>query len=133
MTDKKKCSATTKSGDPCRGNALPGSEFCFAHQPKDKVKPEPEEELCGHINRHSYGPDGKLDNLKCTLPKGHPGNHRALHEEYRSYNAMVETTPKPDNWREWTDDAGIPADQIKPRPRDQVTGKPEEPATWEMK
>ena len=38
-------------------------------------------ETCGHINKHSYGTDGKLDNLACDLPAGHTGNHSGQHLE----------------------------------------------------
>ena len=36
---------------------------------------------CGHINKHSHGVKGKPDNLKCTLEKGHSGDHSADHFE----------------------------------------------------
>ena len=36
---------------------------------------------CDHVNKHSYGIDGNPDNLKCTLGKGHRGDHVALHLE----------------------------------------------------
>lgn len=31
-----KCSAITKAGSPCKGNAIPGSQFCMAHDPKSR-------------------------------------------------------------------------------------------------
>lgn len=31
--DARQCLATTKSGAPCRGRALPDSEFCLSHSP----------------------------------------------------------------------------------------------------
>src|SRR5689334_25407207 len=29
--DRKTCAATTRSGEPCKGFALPESDYCFAH------------------------------------------------------------------------------------------------------
>lgn len=29
-----KCTAQTKSGEPCRGNVLPGRPYCMAHDPE---------------------------------------------------------------------------------------------------
>lgn len=114
MSEVKKCIATTKGGTPCKGTPLPGSDFCMAHQPKPE---EPEAvELCGHINRHSNGVDGKPDNLACEKPLGHSGNHGAMHEELRSFGEGGGTEPKGFTWREWLDIAGTPVDQIKPDP-----------------
>ena len=33
MTDHKPCTATTKQGKPCKGQALPGDPYCFIHSP----------------------------------------------------------------------------------------------------
>ena len=30
----KQCKATTKSGDPCKKNAIAGSDYCHVHRPK---------------------------------------------------------------------------------------------------
>ncbi len=88
--------------------------------------------LCGHVNKHSYGEDGKLDYLSCTLPPGHAGDNTADHLEAAkelhpdmtaaqmkrfeevidpktgepTYRGMVE--------RSWGEMAGIPVEEIKP-------------------
>ncbi len=36
-------------------------------------------EVCGHINKHSFGVDGKPDNPVCFLKPGHDGLHRGKH------------------------------------------------------
>jgi hypothetical protein len=42
-------------------------------------KAEPKEEtLCGHINKQFISKDGKREDLACTLPKGHEGDHFAI-------------------------------------------------------
>jgi len=33
-----KCQATTKSGKPCKANALQGKSYCLAHDPESKEK-----------------------------------------------------------------------------------------------
>ena len=116
MTERK-CSATTAKGAPCRGKPLQDSDFCMAHQPKKEVEEVAESApVCGHINRHSRGPDGKPDNLSCTLAPGHKGDHGAIHEEYRFYGEGMprETEPKPNNWRFWLEIAGTPPEEIVP-------------------
>ena len=30
----RKCAATRRDGEPCQGNALPDSDYCFAHDPE---------------------------------------------------------------------------------------------------
>jgi len=87
----------------------------------------PEVELCGHINRHSLGLDGKPDNLACTLPKGHTGNHSAEHYEVATqvsgmledvqsmeFNQLPDGKMEITTLREWGDMAGIPAKDIVP-------------------
>ena len=77
------------------------------------------EKVCGHINRHSYGVDGKLDNLACVLPTGHRGDHSAPHVE-ESITHMREKTgritgeirDKKTVTAFWGDMAGTPVDQI---------------------
>jgi len=107
------CTAFKKDGEPCKANRYKDTPFCFSHQEDDEEKP-----LCGHINRHSKGANGELDNLACEKPVGHGGPHGAFHVEFRFYGEglPVETTPKPNNWREWLDVAGTPASEIKPDP-----------------
>lgn len=83
--------------------------------------------ICGHINRHSYGADGKLDNLKCTLEKGHDGLHQAEHYEvatqlsasyeggeFRSTIVDGKEVYEATVVRQWSDAAGIPAKEISP-------------------
>jgi hypothetical protein len=33
VEDARQCKAITKAGQPCKGTALPGDSFCFAHSP----------------------------------------------------------------------------------------------------
>lgn len=33
----RKCHGMTKTGKPCRGGAMPGSQYCGPHQPKGKL------------------------------------------------------------------------------------------------
>ncbi len=33
MDDVKKCTSSRADGEPCKGDALPGEAFCFAHHP----------------------------------------------------------------------------------------------------
>lgn len=86
---------------------------------------------CKHVNRHSYGIDGKLDNLECVLEEGHDGLHEAPHyevatqlsgtldeEDTSTFNVV---TDKNGNvyyegtvTRRWSDAAGVPAKDIKP-------------------
>lgn len=49
---------------------------------------------CGHINRQYHNAENELEDLACTLPKGHAGDHYA------------EVDGKPNFW---ADAAGIPA------------------------
>lgn len=89
-------------------------------------------DLCGHINRHSYGVDGKPDELSCDLPLGHEGNHGAWHYEEGTQLSSMLTDDESQKFevkymdddgkplyagtirREWNDMAGIPANEIKP-------------------
>lgn len=50
---------------------------------------------CGHINRQHHNADGVLEDLACTLDKGHKGDHSAKVENEISVN--------------WSDAAGAPA------------------------
>lgn len=34
-----RCQALTKSGQPCKNEALPGSDYCRVHQPAPKEEP----------------------------------------------------------------------------------------------
>lgn len=105
------CQATTKSGDPCKGTALDGSDFCFAHQPRPAEadpQTEPTAELCGHINRHYVG-----DNvMTCDLEPGHEGPHHAKY--FTTDYVAGEITFAGEKDTHWSDMAGTPVDQINP-------------------
>lgn len=88
-----------------------------------------EKDQCGHVNKHSYNHEG-LDELACTKPKDHEGLHGALHyERARKISAMLtneeaekftrreidgELMHEGEIYREWSDIAGTPADEIVP-------------------
>jgi hypothetical protein len=44
----------------------------------EAVKKVFEPAACGHVNKQHYNTDGKLQDLACTLPDGHIGDHQAL-------------------------------------------------------
>lgn len=78
--------------------------------------------LCGHVNMHSLGVDGKLDFPTCTLDNGHSGDHYGKHRmqveggrEYdRIYGKLIDikyTVVEGDVW--WNDAAGIPVEKIQ--------------------
>lgn len=48
---------------------------------------------CGHVNKQSYNENNELEDLFCTLDKGHKGDHSATLNEKKVY---------------WADAAGIP-------------------------
>ena len=50
---------------------------------------------CGHINRQHHNADGELQDLACSLDKGHKGDHSAKIED--------------DKQVFWSDAAGTPA------------------------
>jgi hypothetical protein len=79
--------------------------------------------LCGHVDMHSFGPDGKPDHPACELEPGHAGDHSAKHqqkvERERFYERetgkllkieydVIETEIH------WSDAAGVPAKDITP-------------------
>lgn len=90
--------------------------------------PRKREELpdnaCGHVNKHSFGIDGKPDNMKCHLPKGHDGPHKGAHvrrvydRKYVQKRLVDKTYKDVEEESEWLDGAGeypttFPA-EIKP-------------------
>ena len=88
-------------------------------------KVEPASELCGHVNRHSFGTDRKLDNLTCDLLPGHTGDHSAIHKELqRTENAEIidgkevteVTYEEVEIRRGWGDMAGTPVSEIPTPP-----------------
>lgn len=81
---------------------------------------------CGHINRQHTGVDGELEDIACTLPKGHTGDHSAKvrvlqKQQYTQKNPKLEYV-----WRDgleyevhavdtfWSDAAGVPVTEVKP-------------------
>lgn len=86
---------------------------------------------CGHINKHFHGVSGKLEDLVCTLPEGHEGDHSAPTQALRQVEDNFETalaveagakkftiagklylTVNEDGF--WSDAAGVLASEIKP-------------------
>lgn len=75
---------------------------------------------CGHVNKQHYNTKGRLEDLTCTLPKGHPGDHFATAMKnvpdhvYDMKGAAIQQ-----KWNEveaevfWSDAAGTPAKDIK--------------------
>lgn len=99
--------------------------------------------LCGHVNMHSLDTNGKPDNLKCVLEKGHEGLHEAPHFERATQLSHglaggeadefdMAVDEKGRTWyegtitRQWSDAAGIPAKDIKPsNPGEHLVQSPE--------
>jgi hypothetical protein len=84
--------------------------------PPDVYKVTP----CNHVNKQHYNTDARLEDLACTLPKGHTGDHFApylrnvpdpitdlkggvIQARYRQEEAEA--------W--WSDAAGTPARDVK--------------------
>lgn len=78
--------------------------------------------VCGHVDMHSFGPDGKHDHPACVLPAGHTGDHYAKHQQKVERERFYERetgkllkieydTLEVDAW--WGDAAGVPASEIK--------------------
>lgn len=86
----------------------------------EKVVLEPV--VCGHINRHSFGPDNKHDYPTCDLEPGHTGDHHGVHKSMQERERFYKQTGEllkveydivdRDAW--WTDMAGTPAEDLKP-------------------
>lgn len=75
--------------------------------------------VCGHINKHHYNTKGKKEEITCTLPKKHTGDHSA------EYTRLVGTQISDEKGRVvrtdyheeqavamWGDGAGVDAAQI---------------------
>lgn len=43
---------------------------------------------CGHINKQFVNIDGQLEDLKCELPDGHDGDHKATYQCLRILDGM---------------------------------------------
>jgi hypothetical protein len=94
-----------------------------AANPEDPNPPTSaeKEKLCGHVDQHSFGPDGKFDHPKCTLESGHTGDHQGLHKmqqiKNRTYDEkgrVIETEYEiVEVVAFWGDAAGTPASKIK--------------------
>jgi hypothetical protein len=90
--------------------------------------------LCGHINKHHRGINGRLEDLACTLPDGHDGDHQAEYDCLRPFDGSYEHAQLPrvamsqkiinnalvpseyvkvKETAFWSDAAGVPAAQIK--------------------
>lgn len=90
---------------------------------------------CGHVNKHHVGLNGKPEDLACTLPAGHKGDHSAEFECLRPYDGSFEhaglkryqmgskvingaVVPteyvKTKDTAYWSDGAGVPAAEIEP-------------------
>lgn len=93
-----------------------------------KVKEATNENLCGHVNKQYYNTAGRLEDLSCTLPDGHSGDHSAeskinvpdhIHDEggrvVKSRYTQEERTAY------WSDSAGTPAAQITEKQLPQLT------------
>jgi len=134
MLEVKKCAALTKKSDPCKGKALPDSDYCFnpSHQALEKPLEEtsPVEvpvaeaaDVCGHINRHSKGIDGKLNYLSCDLEPEHEGFHSAIHytrrlgmsyrDEDNQRKVIRDIEFEGEERVTWTDMAGTPVEDIQ--------------------
>src|SRR3990167_7257259 len=84
--------------------------------------------LCGHVNKHYYGLNGKLEDLTCTLEGGHTGDHSALHRRKvgtpvtDEKGRVISTTyEEVETLGAWNDAAGTPAANIIALDREQMT------------
>ena len=87
--------------------------------------------LCGHINKQFHNIKGKIEDLACTLPAGHDGDHSAKHLALRQVEDNFETAELVANGAKtytiagkvfmaidvdgfWSDAAGVLATSVKP-------------------
>jgi hypothetical protein len=81
--------------------------------------------LCGHINKQYYNTKGRLEDLACTLHKGHTGNHEAPCKSLAKFSGEKDPAEEyqfrdgtfylvVQNTAEWSDIAGVPAEKIRP-------------------
>jgi hypothetical protein len=71
-TDRKSCKAKKPDGSDCQNIALPGSEFCFFHDP-DKADKRREAQALGGRHNHiktldADAPDVKIESCSDTVP-----------------------------------------------------------------
>lgn len=91
----------------------------------------PSDGICGHVNKQFHNVKGKIEDLACTLPSGHVGDHSAKHTALRQVEDNFETAELVANGAKtyviagkpfmaievdgfWSDVAGVPASEIKP-------------------
>jgi hypothetical protein len=71
-TDKTSCKAKKPDGSDCQAVALPGSEFCFFHDPEKAEKRREAQSLGGRHNHMKTldedTPDLKIENCQDTVP-----------------------------------------------------------------
>lgn len=93
-----------------------------------EVEEVKKETKCGHVNKHHYGSDGRLQDISCELLKGHDGDHKAVYMKLipdhitNNKGVVIE-----EHYREqlaetyWGDMAGTPASAISEKPMPQLT------------
>jgi len=113
-----RCKAITNSGEQCKKEALENG-YCslpahqaLAEQPVEKQ----DEELCGHVNVHADPP------LKCTLPKGHKGDHSTTHYTKDYHRGRVIFEGERETF--WNDMAGTPVEEIEPVETEKIPSSP---------
>jgi hypothetical protein len=71
-TDKTPCKAKKPDGSDCQAVALPGSEYCFFHDPEKAEKRREAQSLGGRHNHmktlDADTPDVKIETCKDTIP-----------------------------------------------------------------
>lgn len=84
--------------------------------------------VCGHVNKHHYNRDKKLEDLPCDLEKGHAGDHHAKYPKNEpdpitnSKGQVVEERYKEVEAEAfWSDAAGMPANMIHAAEVEQLT------------
>lgn len=93
---------------------------------EEVVEEEQKAATCGHINKQAFNTDGLLEDLACTLPAGHEGDHSAKTQTLQK-NPYLTKNPRAEyKWADgveyevrevtafWSDAAGVPAEKIKP-------------------
>jgi hypothetical protein len=63
------CKGKTKGGQPCKGFAVAGSDFCFAHDPASAAK---------RAESRSQGGKARYGNIKANTENPEPAPHRAV-------------------------------------------------------
>jgi len=88
----------------------------------------PKADNCGHINKQHYGVNGKLEDLVCTLPARHEGDHSAVYKRLvgtpvtdEKGRVLKQTYEEVEDTGRWNDAAGTPAEQVRVGDKDQMT------------